>query len=72
MMDFSQINKVSAKSFNQQKQLIKRLGMGQQIQCPECGQCLQLKVPGKQEQVCSQKYGIYCKRRCTDIELEFD
>ncbi|MCL1037611.1 hypothetical protein L2725_10770 [Shewanella corallii] len=76
-MDFTQINKDSARSFNEQKNLIKRMGKGQRVSCPECGQSLQLRVPGKQQAAeenksGEQKYGIYCPKKCTDIELEFE
>ena len=71
-MDFSRINKDSTKSFNDQKNLIKRMGKGQQSTCPKCGQILQLRVPGKQLAAEEQKYGIYCPKKCTDIELEFE
>ncbi|MGI2260143.1 hypothetical protein [Shewanella sp. GXUN23E] len=73
-MDFSQINKLSAKSFNDQKNLIKRIGKGQTVHCADCGQVLQLRVPGKNPRQQEQEalYGIHCPRGCTDIELEFE
>lgn len=75
-MDFSHINKDSAKSFNEQKNLIKRMGKGQRVNCPKCGQSLQLRVPGKQQATEQHgdepRYGIYCPKKCTDIELEFE
>ena len=70
-MDFSQVNKLSAKSFNDQKSLIKRIGNGQTVHCADCGQVLQLRVPGKSQRD-DARYGIRCTKGCTDIELEFE
>ncbi|WKE66242.1 hypothetical protein PVT67_03055 [Gallaecimonas kandeliae] len=66
-MDFSRLNKASAKSFNDQKALIKKLMQGRTVPCPHCGQPLQLHLPGS-----GQPPGIRCKKGCTDIALEFD
>lgn len=71
-MDFSRINQATAQSFNEQKNLIKRIGKGQAVHCQQCGQLLQLRVPGKDASADSQRYGIFCPKKCTDIELEFE
>ncbi|QYK00412.1 hypothetical protein [Shewanella psychrotolerans] len=69
-MDFSAINKTTAKSFNEQKNLIKRLFKGNTVQCEVCKQPLQLIVPTDKQ--ASGKYGVFCKNGCTDIELEME
>lgn len=69
-LDFSAINKTTAKSFNEQKNLIKRLFKGNSVSCEVCKQPLQLIVP-TDKQACG-KYGVFCKRGCTDIELEME
>jgi len=63
---FSELKKNSAKSFNDQKALIKKIMSGRDIQCEICGQPLFLNLPES-----SVKPGIYCKNKCTDINLDF-
>ncbi|WOT06072.1 hypothetical protein [Shewanella youngdeokensis] len=69
-MDFSEINSTTAKSFNEQKNLIKRVFKGNSVICTTCNQPLEMKLPvkGQQESVS----GIRCKKGCTDIELDMD
>lgn len=69
-LDFSAINKTTAKSFNEQKNLIKRLFKGNSVACEVCKQPLQLVVPSDNQT--NGKYGVFCKKGCTDIELEME
>ncbi|MCE9678114.1 hypothetical protein LZP69_02750 [Shewanella sp. AS1] len=69
-LDFSGINKTTAKSFNEQKNLIKRLFKGNTVLCDVCRQPLQLVVPVESDT--EGKYGVFCKKGCTDIELEME
>ncbi len=74
MTDFSVFNKVTSQSFKKQKGFIKRVLTGKNSQCPECGNGVELVLP---EQNAKQKNaqknpGIYCKKGCTDIELDMD
>ena len=62
-MDFSGLNKATAKSFNQQKNVIKKVLAGQSVLCPSCKQSLSLT-----EQ--SGALIIKCQQGCTDIKLE--
>ncbi|WP_025822649.1 hypothetical protein [Shewanella marina] len=70
-IDFSTLNKSTAKSFNDQKNLIKRLFKGQTVACEQCKQPLQLTLPANKNQLDNQ-HGIKCKKGCTDIQLEVD
>nr|WP_115719833.1 hypothetical protein [Gallaecimonas mangrovi] len=65
-MDFSGLNKKTAKSFNDQKALIKKVMAGRSVPCPVCKGPLTLHPPG------SSKPGIRCAKGCTDIGLEFE
>ncbi|MCG9696086.1 hypothetical protein [Shewanella sp. Isolate11] len=69
-LDFSAINSSTAKSFNEQKNLIKRLFKGKSANCEVCQQPLQLIVPADNQT--RGKYGVFCKKGCTDIELEME
>ncbi|MPY22438.1 hypothetical protein FM037_08395 [Shewanella psychropiezotolerans] len=69
-LDFSAINKTTAKSFNAQKNLIKRLFKGNTVLCETCKQPLKLIVPTDKQQ--TGKYGVFCNKGCTDIELELE
>lgn len=69
-MDFSVINDTTAKSFNEQKNLIKRVFKGNTVLCQTCKQVLEMKLPVKgQNETVS---GIRCKKGCTDIELDME
>ncbi len=65
-MDFHKLNKLTAKSFNDQKAIIKKVMQGKKVLCRDCGQPLRLVLPGGQEAP-----GIRCPKGCTDIELDF-
>lgn len=68
--DFATLSKMTAQSFATQKHLIKRVFKGLPVPCPVCGTVLTLILP-KDAQPGSIP-GIYCKRGCTDIELELE
>ncbi|MBM7073092.1 hypothetical protein JQC92_13810 [Shewanella sp. 202IG2-18] len=70
MTDFSIFNKTTSQSFKQQKGFIKRVLNGKNLNCPECGKDLELILPAKKDAV--KNPGIYCKKGCTDIELDMD
>ena len=63
---FQQHKNTSAKSFNDQKALIKKVTAGRQIKCKTCGTMLRLKVP--EDKTTS---GIFCDKGCTSIHLDF-
>jgi hypothetical protein len=72
-LDFSQINGPAEKSFNDQKNLIKRVLKGSPSQCPSCQQTLKLQLPPAKKQPLNptdKAAGIYCPKGCTDIELD--
>ncbi|ACJ30275.1 Conserved hypothetical protein [Shewanella piezotolerans WP3] len=69
-MDFSVINDTTTKSFNEQKNLIKRVFKGNTVLCPVCKQALEMKLPTKDQQETIS--GIRCKKGCTDIELDME
>jgi hypothetical protein len=69
-IDFSMINQTTAKSFNEQKNLIKRLFKGNTVLCETCKQPLKLVVPKVKDS--GKTYGVFCKKHCTDIELELE
>ncbi len=64
-VDFTKLNKLTAKSFNDQKALIKKVMAGRLIKCRICQQPLKLIHPSE-----SDKPGIYCQQGCTQIELD--
>jgi len=65
-LDFTSINKSSAKSFNEQKNMIKKIGKGQTVLCATCAQPLQLSVSSEAEN------GVQCLKGCTQISLEVE
>ena len=65
-IDFSQINKNAAKSFNEQRNLIKHLAKGKTVLCEQCQQPLTLTVKNEDES------GVQCDKGCTQINLELD
>lgn len=65
-LDFSAINKSSAKSFNEQKNIIKKIGKGSTVLCTHCQKPLTLSVSKL------GKTGLTCEKGCTDIELELE
>lgn len=66
LANFKQLQKDSARSFNDQKALIKKVISGREIKCDVCRQLLTLNTPES-----SERPGIRCKKGCTDIELDF-
>lgn len=65
-MDFSQLNKASAKSFNEQKALLKKLSKGQTVLCQHCEQPIQLDLTAAK----GTKGSAHCAKGCTHIELD--
>jgi len=63
-LDFSIINRASAKSFNEQRDLIKKIGQGAKVLCAICRQPLKLSVSSAGE------HGVSCENSCTRISLE--
>jgi hypothetical protein len=63
---FSALEKTSAKSFHDQKALIKKVMSGQQINCKQCGGVIQLILPEDKKPT-----GLYCQKGCTNIALDF-
>lgn len=63
-IDFSGINKAATNSFNAQRDMIKRLGKGEQVLCETCKKSLTLSVSSKGEP------GVSCAAGCTNIGLE--
>lgn len=71
-VDFSKLNKLTAKSFNDQKAIIKKVMQGRQVKCKVCQKILTL-VPPTNSKLSDNKLpqsGIYCPNGCTDIELD--
>ena len=64
-VDFSKLNKVTAKSFNEQKALIKKVLLGRDIKCSTCNLPLSVVHPKQ-----AGTPGIYCPKGCTSIELD--
>jgi len=70
MVDIKQLatlNKAFSKSYNQQKQFIKKVMSGKTSTCPVCKQTLIVCLPGE-----GDSPGISCNKGCTDILLDFD
>lgn len=65
-LDFSSINKSSAKSFNEQKNTIKKIGKGGTVLCNTCQKPLTLSVSSLGET------GLSCIQGCTNVELELE
>lgn len=65
-IDFSQINKTAADSFNQQRNVIKRIAKGQTVLCETCDNPLTLTVLSEGES------GVQCDKGCTQINLELE
>ncbi|MEZ9138659.1 MULTISPECIES: hypothetical protein [unclassified Shewanella] len=73
-LDFSAVNGTTLESFNQQKNLIKRMLKGNSAQCSECNKPLTLQLPpnSAKAKVSTKPPGIYCAKGCTDIELDME
>ncbi|AGH81757.1 hypothetical protein PCNPT3_09095 [Psychromonas sp. CNPT3] len=65
-LDFSAINKSSAKSYHAQKNMIKNIGKGRTVLCPTCQQVLTLCVSA------NNTTGVSCVQGCTSISLEVE
>ncbi|WP_411992168.1 hypothetical protein [Agarivorans sp. DSG3-1] len=65
MSGFKELNKRSANSYQQQRQLIKQVLAGKLKQCESCKQALFVVLPGQEKAP-----GVYCTKGCTAIELE--
>lgn len=66
VVDFSALNKLTAKSFNDQKALIKKVMAGRIIMCTTCNKPLEVRLPSA-----SDNPGVFCQKGCTNIELDF-
>ncbi len=64
---FEKISALSSKSFHDQKALIKKVLAGREVKCKVCQQLLTYKLPTGED----TPTGIYCKKGCTDIALDF-
>lgn len=69
-IDFSDINKISSKSFHEQRNTIKKVCLGKTVLCTNCNQPLKLLPPVKGNE--DKKTGVSCDKGCTYIELEFE
>jgi len=65
-LDFSAINKSAANSFNEQRNVIKKIGRGETVLCPTCQQALKLTVS------LLETSGLSCAKGCTDTALELE
>tara|TARA_R110000744_G_scaffold147040_1_gene259981 strand:- start:481 stop:693 length:213 start_codon:yes stop_codon:yes gene_type:complete len=63
---FSRLKNVSAKSFNDQKALIKKVLAGRDINCQQCGTLIRAILPED-----NKATGLYCEKGCTNIALDF-
>ena len=66
---FSALSKQSAKSFNDQKALIKKVLLGRTMLCSTCKQVISF-VDKKEKNGEVVPAVIQCNKRCTDIELD--
>jgi len=64
---FDELKKSTAKSFNEQKALIKKVMAGRVVACKTCGTTIKLVLPEQ-----SEKPGLYCSKGCTNIALDFE
>ncbi|WP_440054319.1 hypothetical protein ACSLBF_15870 [Pseudoalteromonas sp. T1lg65] len=65
-MDFSAVNKQSAKSFNEQKALIKKLSRGQSVLCKTCQSEIRVSLDHDNPNRAIAR----CVKGCTHIELD--
>ena len=63
---FSRLKSVSAKSFNDQKALIKKVLAGRDIACKQCGTNIRVILPEDKKTT-----GLFCAKGCTNIALDF-
>ena len=73
-LDFSAVNGTTLASFNQHKNLIKRMLKGNSATCSECNKPLTLLLPPNTHKAKPREKapGIYCAKGCTDIELDME
>lgn len=64
---FAAFSKQTAKSFNDQKALIKKVLAGRTMLCPTCQQVLTFRHQSEQDDLPAK---ISCAKGCTDIELD--
>ncbi|KPH56746.1 hypothetical protein AMS58_20385 [Pseudoalteromonas porphyrae] len=65
-MDFSALTKKSSASFNQHKNLLKKLAKGQTVKCEKCQGVLTLDLKTQQH----GKGIAKCPQNCTEIILD--
>ncbi|MBA6327325.1 hypothetical protein H4J46_05120 [Colwellia sp. MB02u-6] len=63
---FDRLKSVSAKSFNDQKALIKKVLAGRDIACKQCGTFIRVTLPEDKKNT-----GLFCAKGCTNIALDF-
>jgi hypothetical protein len=63
---FERLKSVSAKSFNDQKALIKKVLAGRDITCQQCGTPIKVILPEDKKNT-----GLFCAKGCTNIALDF-
>ncbi|TWX72868.1 hypothetical protein [Colwellia sp. C1TZA3] len=63
---FDRLKSVSAKSFNDQKALIKKVLAGRDIACKQCGTLIRIILPEDKKTT-----GLFCAKGCTNIALDF-
>lgn len=68
---FSALQKESKNSFIKQKQMMKKVMAGQTILCPTCQEPLYLFTPEHYRALNHEAPGIYCKKGCTELQLDF-
>lgn len=73
---FKKISSLSAKSFNDQKAMIKKVLSGREMHCKTCKGILKFSLPAEAEQNGTDinepsRGSIYCEKGCTDLALDF-
>jgi hypothetical protein len=63
---FQRLKSDSAKSFNDQKALIKKVLAGRDIACQQCGTSIRVVLPEDKKTT-----GLFCAKGCTNIVLDF-
>ncbi len=63
---FQRLKNDSAKSFNDQKALIKKVLAGRDIACQQCGTAIRVVLPEDKKTT-----GLFCAKGCTNIVLDF-
>ena len=63
---FQRLKNDSAKSFNDQKALIKKVLAGRDIACQQCGSFIRVSLPEDKKTT-----GLFCAKGCTNIALDF-